>query len=44
MLIEIQPDGQYIVDQTPKKLDEIFDYLKPKLEANPKKPVILRPQ
>ena len=44
VLIEIQPDGQYVVDQTPMQLGEIFDYLKPKLEANPKKPVILRPQ
>lgn len=44
VLIEIQPDGQYMVDQTAMQLDEIFDYLKPKLEANPKKPVILRPQ
>jgi biopolymer transport protein ExbD len=44
VLIEIQPDGQYLVDQKAMRLDEIFDYLKPKLEANPKKPVILRPQ
>jgi biopolymer transport protein ExbD len=44
VLIEIQPDGQYVVDAKAMRLEEIFDYLKPKLEANPKKPVILRPQ
>jgi biopolymer transport protein ExbD len=44
VLIEVQPDGQYLVDRSPMLLDGIFDYLKPKLEANPKKPVILRPQ
>jgi biopolymer transport protein ExbD len=44
VLIEVQPDGHYLVDQSVMRLDEIFDYLKPKLEANPKKPVILRPQ
>ncbi len=42
VLIEIQPDGQYLVDRKAMKLDEIFEYLKPKLEANYKKPVILR--
>ena len=44
VLIEIQPNGSYIVDREEKKLEEIFDYLKPKLENNPKKPVIIRPE
>ena len=43
VLIEIQPSGQLIVDQQPMQLDEILDYLKPKLERNPLKPVIIRP-
>ena len=43
VLIEIQPDGTLIVDQKTKQLDEILEYLKPKLEANAKKPVIIRP-
>ena len=44
VLIEIQPDGRYLVDQKDMQLEDLFDYLKPKLEANPKKPVILRAQ
>ena len=44
VLIEIQPGGALLVDQKPMQLDEVLDYLKPKLERNPKKPVILRPQ
>ena len=44
VLIEIQPGGAYLVDQKGMRLDEILDYLKPKLERNPKKPVIIRPQ
>lgn len=44
VLIEINPDGQVIVDREPMETTEIFEYLKPKLEANPKKPVIIRPQ
>ena len=43
VLIEIQPSGQYVVDQQPMRLDEILDYLEPKLERNPMKPVIIRP-
>ncbi len=43
VLIEIQPSGQLLVDQTPMQLDEVLDYLKPKLERNPLKPVIIRP-
>ena len=44
VLIEIQTDGQVLVDQKPMDPVDIFEYLKPKLEANPKKPVIIRPQ
>lgn len=43
VLIDIQPDGTILVDQKIKQLDEILDYLKPKLEANAKKPVIIKP-
>lgn len=42
-LVEIQPDGSYVVDQQPMQLEDILDYLKPKLERNPLKPVIIRP-
>ena len=43
VLIEIQPGGALMVDGKSMKLDEILDYLKPKLERNPMKPVIIRP-
>jgi biopolymer transport protein ExbD len=43
VLIEIGAAGNYVVDQQPMQLDEILDYLKPKLERNPMKPVIIRP-
>lgn len=48
VLIQIEPTGQLNVDkEPPMHVDEgfapkLFDYLKPKLEANPKKPVIIR--
>ncbi len=44
VLIEIRPGGQLVVDTTPMQLDEVLEYLKPKLERNPKKPVIIRPE
>jgi biopolymer transport protein ExbD len=44
VLIEIQAGGVLIVDQKPMQLGEILEYLKPKLERNPRKPVIIRPQ
>ena len=44
VLIEIQPNGELIVDQRPMRLDELIDYLKPKLVRNPEKPVIIRPE
>lgn len=43
VLIEIQPGGDLVVDQKPMQLNEVLDYLKPKLERNPRKPVIIRP-
>jgi biopolymer transport protein ExbD len=43
VLIEIQPSGDLLVDAKPMLLSEVLDYLKPKLERNPKKPVIIRP-
>lgn len=43
VLIEIRVNGQVIVDQDPMELDEILEYLAPKLERNPKKPVIIKP-
>lgn len=43
VLIDIQPNGLLLVDQAPKELGDIFEYLKPKLERNPKKPVIIKP-
>jgi len=43
VLIEIRPGGQLIVDGSPMPLDGVLDYLKPKLERNPAKPVIIRP-
>ena len=43
VLIEIQPGGVLLVDTKPMQLEEILDYLKPKLERNPMKPVIIRP-
>jgi biopolymer transport protein ExbD len=43
VLIEIQPAGNLVVDGQPMQLDGILEYLKPKLERNPMKPVIIRP-
>jgi biopolymer transport protein ExbD len=43
VLIEIQPSGELLVDQRPMQLSEVLDYLEPKLEVNPRKPVIIRP-
>ena len=43
VLIEIQPDGRLVVDQKPMEGSEILEYLEPKLQRNPKKPVIIRP-
>ena len=43
VLIEIQPGGVLMVDNRVMPLSEVLDYLKPKLERNPMKPVIIRP-
>lgn len=43
VLIEIQPGGQLLVDGNPMPLDGVLEYLRPKLERNPLKPVIIRP-
>ena len=43
VLIEIQPGGILMVDQQQMELGDILDYLKPKLEINQTKPVIIRP-
>lgn len=43
VLIEIQPGGDLLVDGSPMEPEDIMDYLLPKLERNPKKPVIIRP-
>ena len=42
VLIEIQPAGVLMVDQKRMELEDILEYLKPKLERNPMKPVIIR--
>lgn len=42
VLIEIQADGRLIVDEKPMQLDEILEYIEPKLRNNPKKPVIIK--
>lgn len=43
VLIEILPNGGYVVDRQPMELGKILEYLKPKLDVNPKKPVIIKP-
>ncbi|MCP3959229.1 MAG: biopolymer transporter ExbD [bacterium] len=43
VLVEVNAFGDVLVDQKPTELEDIFDYLKPKLERNPKKPVIIKP-
>ncbi len=43
VLIEIQPGGVLMVDQKRMEIGDILEYLKPKLERNAMKPVIIRP-
>ena len=43
VLIEIQAGGRLLVDTKPMELEDVLDYLKPKLERNAMKPVIIRP-
>jgi len=44
VLISIRAGGALEVDGRPMRADGILDYLKPKLERNPGKPVIIRPE
>jgi len=43
VLIAVHPGGQLEVDGKSMRLEGIIDYLRPKLERNPGKPVIIRP-
>ena len=43
VLISIHPGGAIEVDGRSMRADQILDYLKPKLERNATKPVIIRP-
>ena len=42
VLIFVQADTKLIVDGEPKELDEVLNYLSPKLKNNPNKPVIIQ--
>jgi len=44
VLIRILPGGSLEVDQKPMALGDVLEYLKPKLERNPLKPVIIQPE
>ena len=43
VLVEIRADGRLQVDRRPMELGALLDYLAPKLERNPVKPVIILP-
>ncbi len=43
VLVEIQPDARLRVDQRPMELSQLLGALAPKLEQNPRKPVIIKP-
>ena len=43
VLVEIQADASLRVDGRPLSLDRLLQYLAPKLERNPAKPVIIHP-
>ena len=43
VLVEILPGGNLMVDARPMPLGELLEYLRPKLDNNPKKPVIIKP-
>ncbi len=43
VLVEIQADASLRVDGRPLQLARLLDYLAPKLERNPYKPVIIHP-
>lgn len=40
--VHILPGGVFIIDKQQMPLDKLLDYIKPKLERNPNKPVIIR--
>ena len=42
-LIEIMPDRSLMVDGQPMRLDGLLDYIRPFLDADPRRPVIIRP-
>lgn len=44
VLISIRPGGALEVDGRAMRHDQLLDYLKPKLEVNKTKPVIIRPE
>lgn len=44
VLISIRPGGALEVDGRAMRHDQLLDYLKPKLEKNQTKPVIIRPE
>lgn len=43
VVVEIQPDGSLLVDGRPLELGRLLEYLAPKLEQDPAKPVIIHP-
>lgn len=43
VLVEVLPNGSLLVDQKPMEPVDVLGYLQPKLENNPKKPVIIKP-
>lgn len=43
VLVEVARGGSLMVDQRPMKLSKLLEYLAPKLERNPYKPVIVHP-
>lgn len=44
VLVEILPLGDLVVDSKPMQRSQLLDYLRPRLTANPDKPVILLPR
>jgi biopolymer transport protein ExbD len=44
VLVEVLADSSLLVDQRPMTREGLLGYLAPKLRANPKKPVILKPR
>ena len=43
VLVEIRSDSSLVVDGTAMTTEGMLEYLAPKLQANPQKPVIIRP-